>query len=569
MKKILFVAAFILVCLFASSAVAEHTHRWTTQHDWEYHWQFCTECGEIKEKEEHYVMCDATAPYRCAVCDLAYEDGKATMYMKHYITEDSILISPEAHAVECKVCNTRLLTEEHVALCTNPDVCMECGFSVEEGAIISAVLHLPVQESDETSHWYHCMLCDEILNKETHYVSCVSDTPDVCSGCGMSKADGAKLDRISHRYTDESMTHDREYHWQICADCGAPTEKEKHQSNCVNPWVCAVCEVSSGDALVPFTEHTVIYLSDESFHWQHCTTCGQDLYDRESHYDYCDGDKSVCAACGEPASRVYIGDIRHKETKAAFDSISHFIQCVVCGETWNEQEHYTSCEMPDQCQGCAAKASDGAVIPVAHLGPFGDYAYDDVSHWRMCEACGEKADLGPHTDYCTNYGRSFHQCMVCTIINETEAEWNLIHVPIETRHDETYHWEQCQSCGEEVDRRKHDFNELGFCAYCGYQATAPQPAKPTYSLQGVKYDGKAVSGKLDIKGGALPGAGEMIVRVTFFLFNNYYMATVGEVEPDGSFAVEGVGPIEYITVLAFGGTKDGEERLAVAEILLD
>ena len=45
----------------------------------------------------------------------------------------------------------------------------------------------------------------------------------------------------------------------------------------------------------------------------------------------------------------------------------------------------------------------------------------------------------------------------------------------------------------------------------------------------------------------------------------YYMATVAEVEPDGSFAVEGVGPIEYITLLASGS----EGTLTAADLVID
>ncbi len=47
------------------------------------------------------------------------------------------------------------------------------------------------------------------------------------------------------------------------------------------------------------------------------------------------------------------------------------------------------------------------------------------------------------------------------------------------------------------------------------------------------------------------------MRVTFFITGNYYMATAADVEKDGSFEVEGVGPIEYITALAYDKEGDG------------
>jgi len=49
------------------------------------------------------------------------------------------------------------------------------------------------------------------------------------------------------------------------------------------------------------------------------------------------------------------------------------------------------------------------------------------------------------------------------------------------------------------------------------------------------------------------------VRVTFFIEGNYYMATIGEVNADGTFAVDGVGPIEYISVVATGSSSVSPE----------
>ena len=76
------------------------------------------------------------------------------------------------------------------------------------------------------------------------------------------------------------------------------------------------------------------------------------------------------------------------------------------------------------------------------------------------------------------------------------------------------------------------------------------PNTPRYDFSDVKYDGHAVMGKLT----HTEGTGEaktLSVRITFFITGNYYMATVGETAEDGSFTVEGVGPIEYISIRAF------------------
>ena len=90
---------------------------------------------------------------------------------------------------------------------------------------------------------------------------------------------------------------------------------------------------------------------------------------------------------------------------------------------------------------------------------------------------------------------------------------------------------------------------------------------PKYALQNVRYDGNAVTGKL-LRTEGTYHAENLFVRVTFFVTGNYYMSTVGEIEPDGSFEVEGVGPIEYITVLAVGSDNGTGKNYDGKEIFL-
>lgn len=80
-----------------------------------------------------------------------------------------------------------------------------------------------------------------------------------------------------------------------------------------------------------------------------------------------------------------------------------------------------------------------------------------------------------------------------------------------------------------------------------------------YSLSGVSYNGRIVSGNLVLVEGS--GTDRVLqVRVTFFIVGNYYMATVGEVDNTGHFEIEGVGPIEFISVVAFESNGDGQTQ---------
>ena len=87
----------------------------------------------------------------------------------------------------------------------------------------------------------------------------------------------------------------------------------------------------------------------------------------------------------------------------------------------------------------------------------------------------------------------------------------------------------------------------------------PQPTpsvKPEYKLSNVSYNGKAVTGKL-LHADGTGFAQKPRVKVTFYIVGNYYMATNGIIEEDGSFEVGGVGPIQYITIVAFDSKPDG------------
>ena len=90
-------------------------------------------------------------------------------------------------------------------------------------------------------------------------------------------------------------------------------------------------------------------------------------------------------------------------------------------------------------------------------------------------------------------------------------------------------------------------------------------ASAQYKLVDVKYDGKNVTGKIVHVDGT-PEVEKISVRVTFFIFNNYYMATSMTARADGTFSITGVGPIEYITVLARAVDGENYTRLDATAI---
>ena len=562
-KKLFIAVVFLFLCI-CSGAMAEHTHTWKTVRNNESHWQECTVCGEITEKEEHYVMCDAVWPYRCVVCDLPYQEGVTTMYKSHYIHEDSVLISQHYHSLECKVCNTRIFDEAHYAACVAPETCLACGCTVEEdGIVIDQIVHLWAMNGDAKEHWEVCLLCGATQNREAHYISCSAQTKDVCSGCGMPKADGAEIHAIGHNYPEESIQHDAKTHWYVCADCGERSTPEPHTSTCGNTSSCAVCHASASDgAEIPFVDHIWEITWDRDQHYKICSVC-KHLDDGSGfHYALCDAeDTTVCAFCGQKEGDIDISEIQHSKPRNDFDELKHFVICDACGEILDQDLHYTTCSFPDACMECGAKAADGAIFEVEHS-PGGEFLSDETHHWLLCEDCGEVQMKDLHVGSCGERDR----CFVCGAReDEGYVIGRIYHPSAYPMHDDEKHWQFCDRCGERIQEEKHTFNELGLCSGCNYKAPVEPEVLPTYAMQDIRYDGAVVTGKLIQTAPGKPNAGPTGVRVTFFITGNYYMATVSEIEPDGAFAVEGVGPIEYISLVAFG---ENDVRFAMGDIMV-
>lgn len=80
---------------------------------------------------------------------------------------------------------------------------------------------------------------------------------------------------------------------------------------------------------------------------------------------------------------------------------------------------------------------------------------------------------------------------------------------------------------------------------------SPAPtASPWYTMLAV-YDGATVSGRLE-HDPSTQEANDISVRASFYMENNYYTATMAEVNADGTFSIAASGPIFYITVTAMG-----------------
>lgn len=98
----------------------------------------------------------------------------------------------------------------------------------------------------------------------------------------ITKADTIKP-TIPHSW-DEGYQVDKDNHWQVCAVCGASSEKEKHD---------------------------VRWASDKVYHWKHCVICEEILSEKEVHDFIISGDTKYCTVCSH--TEIY------QNTDSSFD----------------------------------------------------------------------------------------------------------------------------------------------------------------------------------------------------------------------------------------------------------
>lgn len=272
--------------------------------------------------------------------------------------------------------------------------------------------------------------------------------------------------------------------------------------------------------------------------------------------DLNEGTKLICSVCGEKKTDKY-------PLKHAWEDVS-VIEAATCTKAGSKIQKCTN-------PGCSVKLQIVEIPVIAHT-PV-DVAEvpatcqkEGTKAGKKCSVCGEKlegfekipVDEKAHVwteeelvaPTCEKVGTGLKTCSVCKKVEKYETpalghKWDEGKVTKEAtkeaKGDMTY---TCTVCG------KTDVKE----GVVDYVITAD----PKYSVTALSYDGQSVKGKLVHDEDTLE-ATNINVRVTFFIEGNYYMATIGEVAADGSFSVDGVGPIEYISVLATGSSSVNPE----------
>ncbi len=237
---------------------------------------------------------------------------------------------------------------------------------------------------------------DFIIGEENNEESIFIDKDDD----GIYETDILTNDDHIHDLSSE-YSFDKVGHWHVCSKCDDKVDYTPHteaSKTTVEPTIsskgektyyCSVCDYVMRIEEIPPITHihdlSSTYSSDKSGHWYDCSKCDEKV-DFAAHTE----DK---------------GTITLEATETT-DGIMTY-KCSVCGYVMRTK-----------------------TIPAGHKHKFGtDWKTDSANHWHEC-TCGEKSDLGAHTEdkgtvtvqpTATTSGTKTYSCIVCGYAMRTET----------------------------------------------------------------------------------------------------------------------------------------------------
>lgn len=526
MRKYSFALLFIVLILFATVPVTNvsadvHEHQFVvTEQNESDHILECAECG-FRMYQIHG-SCDPDAT-ECAVCHRDRNDCAEHWcgWLVDHISDGPFLADNWYHWQICSVCQAGTFGIPHTTVCTDPNVCIECGYYTTTG-IVTHNTNMEEWSADDFSHWHACLdcgegyheihsdfdedgICDvcqhvamkcpghqfEVSERKSwcHYLECSichykisqdhgSCDPEAttCAGCGMSRDDCEpaywQVDHIPAGPYYSDITS----HWQFCTVCHEECRHISHSSDCRDADRCVECQLTmeddgifiySGDVM-----HHDAYMtedcSNDYVHWYICPTCNQQV-NKERHEDY-DGE-GYCHVCGHLISVCE----EHQFVPVYTDPEHHILECTNClldiyGIHGNCIPGATECAECGQARDECLSWSDDHQAD-------GAYSYDSQTHQATCSVCGEEFS-GNHCAFC--FAPEF--CMECGYsVSEDHIEIN------QFLHDMRYeswcaddysHWGECYDCGKIADFWPHnDNNGDGYCdqEYCGHIMPEEEP----------------------------------------------------------------------------------------------
>lgn len=394
------------------------------QHDTNYHWIVCTDCGETFNHDIHWLDCQTG---ECRSCGASGVDG----ILEHWPDWDTWYWDEYECWRQCTECGGESDRGAHFNMCYTEDKteCTNCG---QTGVILDGVDCHGIGEPDkwyydDTKHWLACSWCGIPCDESEHSAKCTG-ADSTCAVCGQS---GVTISGEATHVVNWSdpWQYDTENHWRLCAQCGVEMHMTTHMLNCQT----GECWCGAPDAKGEIG-HTIsnwnVWESDKESHWHICIDCGEKA-DFDSHLVDCQ--TGVCRLCGVADG---VGTIGHTVTDWKntwqYDGINHWHVCAECGENCFIGEHIID-EKTGACTECGAtdigETCEHEFEIVEILAPT---CTETGVGKRVCTLCGKEdgqVEL-PTTEHprvtfetaptCTEEGRNDYYCGDCWEYLDTE-----------------------------------------------------------------------------------------------------------------------------------------------------
>lgn len=255
-------------------------------------------------------------------------------------------------------------------------------------------------QTDSTSHWHSCSICngkDNIVNHSGGTATCTEKA--ICEGCSLPYGN-----TLGHDFTGDTWQTDADHHWKKCSRCDVTDTESPHEWNsgkvttqptCTTAgqktYTCTVCSATKVETLDALGHNFAKYDAKAAT----CTEIGWNTYFTCTNCNYTTY-KEIAALGHDFTSNTWQSDAhRHwkkcSRCKAAGKKTQHTggtatckdrAVCTTCSKaygTLDAKHHVGGTEIRDMvepttkkaghtgnsyCKGCNTKLSDGTVIPV-------------------------------------------------------------------------------------------------------------------------------------------------------------------------------------------------------------
>ena len=336
--------------------------------------------------------------------------------------------------------------DAHQAVCTNPGVCVNCGY---EGEMETSHTGGEVYgQNDKTTHNLACAGCGAPLSSEEH---CAPDCTSPCEKCGETKV----LNPAEHVGGTAYRQNDEFTHFEVCAGCETVFICEDHcVPDCTSP--CEKCGRIGVLNPAAHTGGTAYRPYDETTHYLVCTGCNVVL-ENENHYAYeCTSPCEKCGYDGAFERSMHMGDVN---SKCVANGDRHDYLCTACGRATESYPHSTTCKDPTHCQYCDYT---GEITYVYHDAE--EIVPNGATHLFRCNDCNEVMEEEPHVADCGKPN-------VCTICGYEGEIKDIDHGMTETRAFDEGHGEVCPDCSAVLNMSAHvgSCDQPNVCKVCGWE----------------------------------------------------------------------------------------------------